>query len=97
MFKDREQFIREGRRENPNFDIPDPLCGMVCGEGGNYAIGVFDGLPTTIVHESAHLAFTILQYHGLDPTDSHGEAFCYLQECIFQRFTEFLKPRKKKR
>lgn len=47
-----------------------------------YLVGAFDKVRSTIVHEVGHLTFSILERAGMDPRDSGGEAFCYLQDTI---------------
>ena len=73
------------------------ICAYVENEEGSvwYLVGWYTGLPSTLVHESGHLAQFILQRAGIDPTDSKGETFCYLQEELVRIMGIDKKPRAK--
>lgn len=51
--------------------------------GAVYLLGWFDKIPSTLVHETGHLTMSILQRAGINPSDSDGETFCYLQGTLF--------------
>jgi hypothetical protein len=64
--------------------------------GEMFFLGVFDGRLSTLAHECAHAVFMVLERVGIEPTDSHGEAFCYLLEDMFKRFAPIVTKRKVK-
>jgi hypothetical protein len=54
--------------------------------GNFYMVGVFDKKVTTLAHECAHLAISILAGHGIPVTTENDEAFAYLLETCMQAF-----------
>jgi hypothetical protein len=67
------------------FKTPDVL---TCAEEGRFTGGegkdgmwtylVWASKPSVLAHEMAHAVFHIFDRCGIDPRDSHGEAFCYM-------------------
>ena len=45
----------------------------------------------TLYHEVAHAIFFLMKRAGVDPMDSYGEHFCYLQEYLFNQVVDKLK------
>lgn len=45
---------------------------------GNYIMGVFDRSLSTLVHECAHLALSVVRNAGFQAEDGNQEPFCYL-------------------
>ena len=43
-----------------------------------------------IVHETGHLVFELLNKIGINPTNAQ-ETFCYIQEYLFEKTSQFLK------
>jgi hypothetical protein len=59
-------------------------------------IGVFDGDPSTLVHELGHAAFNILDAAGIPyKAGPQSEAFCYLQGYLFSELLPHLKKPKR--
>lgn len=55
-----------------------------------FLVGWFDSRITTLVHEISHLSTMTLVRVGIDPRDSNGETFAYLQEALLKIvFKEF--------
>ena len=57
---------------------------------------VFKGIPSTstMVHESVHLANSILKYRGIKSSHLNDEAQAYLVEWIFEQAEEFIEKLK---
>ncbi len=53
-----------------------------------YLVGVFDGKLATLVHELAHTTFKILRHCGIRADADAQEAFCYLQEWLFEQLRD---------
>lgn len=53
-----------------------------------HIVGVFDGMPRTLVHELAHVTFDVLDRVGEDTGRGPRETFCYLQDFLFEEFEE---------
>lgn len=68
--------------------IPEPtdVVGSCFWTADGLAVAVLDGERATLVHECGHAAMFILQHVGIDPTDSNGEAYCYLLDHMYARF-----------
>lgn len=50
-----------------------------------YLLGVFDGNPSTLAHEAAHIVFDICGSVGVDVVIGEAnETFCYLLEAIVE-------------
>ena len=65
----------------PPDELTDAQCGRFFGgEGkdGYWAYLVWASKPCYLAHEMAHVVFHVFDRCGLDPSDSGGEAFCYL-------------------
>jgi len=48
------------------------------GRDGVWTYLVWAETPNYIAHEMAHVVFHVFERCGINPADSHGEAFCYL-------------------
>ncbi|HNU76477.1 MAG TPA: hypothetical protein PKL88_02060 [bacterium] len=48
----------------------------------------------TLYHEIAHAIFFLMKRDGINPRDSHGEHFCYLQEYLVKQVVDKLKHKK---
>lgn len=53
-----------------------------------YVVIQRNGLISDLVHELNHVTYTILDYAGVDISDQ--EAFCYLQQFIFEQICTIL-------
>lgn len=52
-----------------------------------YLVGVFNGLPSTLVHECAHATFYVCNDVGIDiDTGQRNETYCYLLDRMFSHF-----------
>jgi hypothetical protein len=69
---------------------PTGIAGCCFWKGGELVIVVLDGSRATLVHECGHAVMFILQHVGIDPTDSNGEAYCYLLDHMYARFEKRL-------
>lgn len=82
------------------FKTPDVLH---CAQEGRFAGGegkdglwtylVFADQPHTLAHEFSHVVFHVFERCGIDPSDSAGEAFCYL---LGQLVLDAMPPKKAK-
>lgn len=88
----RKEFAKEhAKRCDREFD-PDSCDGVSSDIGDYYMIGVFDGKLSTLVHETAHTAFKILRDCSIPVSaDGNQEAFCYLQEWLFDQLHKGLR------
>lgn len=65
-------------------DDPGEASGWtIADDSGNFYVGVFDGNPATVVHESVHIAMTILERVGIEPYEANGEPVAYLVDHLF--------------
>lgn len=51
--------------------------------GNTVWLGVFDGKPSTLVHELVHALIWLMGYNGLEPKDSNGEFMAYAMDNAF--------------
>lgn len=56
----------------------------------NIIIGVFDKSISTLMHECSHASLYVFKELGLNPFDSNGEYFCYMNENLFKELSEGL-------
>ena len=54
-----------------------------------------DNFMSALYHEVAHAIFFLMKRAGVDPLDSWGEHFCYLQEYLFRQVVDKLKNKPK--
>lgn len=47
-----------------------------------FLVGVFDSKVSTVCHEITHVCMIVFENFGINPSDSSGEAFCYLQSYL---------------
>jgi hypothetical protein len=73
-------------------DVPTDVVGWCAQADGELVVAVLDGSRATLVHECGHAAMFVLQHVGINPTDSNGEAYCYLLDHMFARFEKRLSP-----
>jgi hypothetical protein len=70
-------------------EIPSDCAGMTiactCGGGAVFIVGVFNKRLDTLVHELAHAVMLLFQHIGMNPADSGGEAFAYMQQYLYER------------
>lgn len=52
-----------------------------------YLVGVFDGDPSTLIHELTHASLFIVQRHGIEPAGDNGEVLCRVMEALWQGAT----------
>lgn len=58
-----------------------------------FMLGVFDGKPSTLVHELAHLTFFVLAHVGVPVKEGKpNEAYCYLLDSLYDAFLPGLIP-----
>lgn len=93
FYTSREAYAKaHAKRSDREFD--PAICDGVCSDfsGMIYMIGVFDGRLSTLVHETAHAAFKILRDVNVPVgADGNQEAFCFMQEWLFQQLRKGLK------
>lgn len=52
-----------------------------------FLVGCFDESPNTLIHETGHLVFLLLDLLGLpNPTNDDNELFCYLLGYVYNEF-----------
>ena len=73
-------------------DTPIGLAGCVFWSGSGLVLAVLDGQRCTLVHECVHAALFILQFVGIDPTESNGEAMAYLTDHMYAHFERHISP-----
>lgn len=89
-----KKFAKIAKMHNIEKDVHELPAGMTAlvqnVEDGTYKIlvGVFDKDLSTLVHELGHATMFILNTVGIDPTDSAGETFCYLQGYLFNELAD---------
>ncbi|APU00289.1 hypothetical protein HOR55_gp02 [Ralstonia phage RS-PII-1] len=72
---------------------PDGAVGVCQWASGLLVIGWFDRRAQTLCHECVHAGLAILEYVGIDPRDSQGEALAYLTDWLFgQGFSPASRP-----
>lgn len=60
-------------------------------------IGIFDGRLRTVVHELGHATFNVLDFIGQPVDAEHSEAYCYLQDHLFNQAYEWLKKKQRRK
>jgi hypothetical protein len=89
LYKDRKRFHKAIASYNTKAEFDD-VCNGRCIEfykknTMHYLVGWFDDYEPTLVHEIGHLAMFVLMRVNMNPTDSGGEAYCYLLAHLYAK------------
>lgn len=79
-----------GAPEGDDMETCRGMCFPAQNEAGGklYALGWFDGDCQTLVHECGHVAMFVVMHAGINPTDSSGEAYCYVLDHVFGQIVD---------